>query len=124
MLFIHYKYTFPQRCFKNIHSRKHIRKKHEKDIFDILRSFENLKTKYAKSLLDITFIKSCKTEHILPTFVKFRLSNKYVDIKLNQRIGRVIMENELERKYQEKRKLRKEIISISIQLKSSLTLLT
>ena len=69
-------------------------------------------------------MKSCKTEHILPKFVKFRLSNKYVNIKLNQRIGRVIMENELERKYQEKRKLRKEIISISMQLKSSLTLVT
>ena len=69
-------------------------------------------------------MKSCKTEHILPTFVKFRLSNKYVNIKLNQRSGRVIMENELERKYQEKRKLRKEIISISMQLKSSLTLVT
>ena len=33
------------------------------------------------------------------------------------------MENELERKNQEKRKLRKEIRSISIQLKSSLTVL-
>ena len=49
--------------------------------------------KYAKTLLDIAFIKSCKTEHILPTFAKVRLSNKNANSKLKQRIGRIIIHN-------------------------------
>ena len=54
---------------------KHIKKKHGKDISDIVRPFENLKTKYEKTSLHIAFIKSCKQEHLLPTFAKVRLSN-------------------------------------------------
>ena len=38
--------------------------------------------KYTKTLLDITFIKSCKTEYILPTFAKVRLSNENANFEL------------------------------------------
>ena len=52
---------------------KHIKKKHGKDISDVVKPFENLITKYEKTSLDIAFIKSCKQEHLLPTFAKARL---------------------------------------------------
>ena len=102
---------------------KHIKKKHGKDKSDIARSFENLKTKYEKISLDIAFIKSCKKEHLLPMFAEVRLSNKNAIFKLKQRIGRIIMEDEMQRKHLEKKKLRKEIRSASIQLKVCLTIL-
>ena len=81
-----------------IHSRKDIFKHAEtklgKDIFNVLRLFENLKANYAKKILDITFIKSCKAEHILATFTKVRLPNKNGNFKLKQLIGCIIMGNE------------------------------
>ena len=41
-----------------------------KDISNVVRSFENLKTKCEKTSLDIAFIKSCKQEHFLQMFAK------------------------------------------------------
>ena len=49
---------------------KHIRKKHGIDIYDVARLFENLKTNYNKTSLDITLTKSGKQGHFLPTFAK------------------------------------------------------
>ena len=43
--------------------------------------------------------------------------------KLKERIGRIIMEHELERKHYEKKQLKKEIKSIRIQLKMSLSMI-
>ena len=71
-----------------------------------------------KTSLDIAFIKPCKQEHLLPTFAKVGLSNKTASFKLKQRIGRIIMENEMQKKHLEKKKVREEIRSVSIQLKS------
>ena len=51
--------------------------------------------KYEKNSLDIKFIKTCKQGSFLPTF-----NANYV---LKQRIGRIIMEDELQRKNQEKK---------------------
>ena len=70
----------------------------------------------------MAFIKSCKQEHLLPTFAKVRLSNKNASFKLKQRIGRIIMEDDMQKKHLEKKKLRKEIRSVSIQLKLCLTM--
>ena len=47
---------------------KHIKKKHGKDIFNAVRSLENIKTKYSDTLLDNNFIESCDTEYILQKF--------------------------------------------------------
>ena len=52
-----------------------------------------------------------------------RLSNKNAIFKLKQRIGQINMRDEMQRKHLEKKKLRKEIRSVSIQLKSCLTIL-
>ena len=40
---------------------QHIKKKHGQDMATIVRSFEQLKTKYMNIVVDIKFIKSCKT---------------------------------------------------------------
>ena len=102
---------------------KYIKKKHGKDIYNIVRSFENLKTKYEKTKLDIQYIKLCKQERLLPTFVRIKLSIQTKNNKLKERIGRIIMEHELERKHHERKQLKKEIKSISIQLKMSLSMI-
>ena len=63
------------------------------------------------------FLKSYKQEHLLPTFAKVWLSNKSASFKLMQRISPIIMEDK------KIKKLRKEIRSFSIKLKSCLTML-
>ena len=73
----------------------HIRKKHGKDIYNIIRSFKALKTKYQKLILDLKFIKSCKKEELIPTFGNVRLSVKHGSAKLKKRISRIIMESEM-----------------------------
>ena len=88
-----------------------------------MQSFEILKTKFEKKKLDIEYIKLCKQEHPLPTFATVRLSIQTKSNKLKNRIGRIIMEHELESKHLEKKLLRKEIKSLSIQLKMSLSLM-
>ena len=102
---------------------KFIKRKHGKDVYNILRSFESLKTKFKKTELDIEYIKLCKKEHLLPTFATVQLSMQTKDKELKNRIGRIIMEHELESIYHERKLLRKQIKSLSIQLKMSLSLM-
>ena len=117
VMFIHYKTVFPKRYFK------FIKRKHGKDICNILRPFEGLKTKLEKTKLDIKYIKLCKQEHLLPTFSTVRLSIQTKNNKLKNRIGRIVMEHELESKHHEKKLLSKEIESLSIQIKMPLSLM-
>ena len=88
---------------------KFIKRKHGKDIHNILLSFGSLKTKFEKTKLDIDYIKLCKQEHLLPpSFATVRLSIQTKNKKLKSHIGRIIMEHELESKH-EKKLLRKAI---------------
>ena len=50
---------------------KHIGMKHGKDVYNIIRSFETLKTKYQKVVLDLIFIKTYRKEDLIPTFADF-----------------------------------------------------
>ena len=109
---------FKYRFYTHNYIFKHIKRKHGKDIFTVVKSFEDLKTKYEKILLDFKFLKTCKKGNLLPTFAKVRLSIKNANCKLMQRIGRIIMEDELQRKHHEKLKIMKDIKAISIDLKS------
>ena len=95
---------------------KHIIKKHGKDIYNMIRSFETLKTKYQKVILDLKFIKTCKKEELIPTFANVRLSLKHGSAKLKKRIIRIIMESEMQVKYQERKKLKQEIKALSTKL--------
>ena len=100
---------------------KVIKKKHGKDIYTLIRSFENIKTKYVKTILDIKFFKECKQEQLIPTFAKARLSTKGSNIKLKHRIACIIVEDELQYKHRHKKNLGYEIKNLSIQLKLSLS---
>ena len=57
-----------------------------------------------KTVVDIKFIKSCKTENVILTFANVNLSTRYGSYKLKKRIARIIMENELQYKHKEKKK--------------------
>ena len=85
----------------------------------IVRTYES---KLMKVEADIRFIKSCKKDNLIPTFAKVNLSIKSGNWKIHLRIARTIMETEIQNKHREKKKLKKEIASISIQLKSTLGL--
>lgn len=65
---------------------------------------------------NITFIKSCKKENLVPTFTKVNLSINSRSYKLRYEISKLIIQTELENKHHEKRKLRTEILSIGIEL--------
>lgn len=65
---------------------------------------------------NITFIKSCQKENLVPTFTKVNLSINSRSYKLRYEISKLIMQTELENKHHEKRKLRTEILSIGIEL--------
>ena len=101
---------------------KHIKKKHGQDMVTIVRSFEQLKMKYMKKVADIKFIKSCKTANIIPTFANVNLSTQYGSYKLKKRIARIIMENELQCKHTEKKKVRKEILQLDKKLRLCLNI--
>ena len=47
-----------------------IKRKHGQDIIYLVKSFKHLKTTYVKTLADIKFIKSCKTENMIPALLK------------------------------------------------------
>ena len=84
---------------------ENIKEKHGQEIIRTVRSLENLKTKYVKVVADIKFIKSCKSEDIIPTFAKVNVSLKHGNYKLQLRIPRIVMEAELQNKHREKSKV-------------------
>ena len=64
-----------------------------------------------KTQADINFIKRCKVENLIPTFVKVNLSIKAGKYKLKRCIARIAMESEMQLKHREKKKLQKDIRS-------------
>ena len=67
---------FVIKLYSHIDIFKVIKRKHGKDIYTLVKSFEKIKTKYMKTILDITFLKKCKQEQLIPTFANERLSTK------------------------------------------------
>ena len=100
---------------------EHIKKKHEHDLIKVFRDFEQMKTKFEKLVADIAFIKLCKKEQLIPTFAKVNVSIRNGIYKRKKKTARLVMETELQNKYREKRKLRKDIRSINILLSTSLS---
>ena len=73
-----------------------------------------------KTLAYIKFIKSCKTENIIPTFAKVKLSLKHSNYELKLRIAMLVMEAKMQNKHFEKKKLKKEMKRIGIQTNTHL----
>ena len=112
---------FVIKLYSHINIFKVIKKKYGKDIYTLVRSFEKIKTKYMKTILDIKFLKQCKQEQLNPTFANVRLSTKGSNFKLKHRIARIIIEDELQYKHRYKKKLKNEVKNLSLQLKLSLS---
>ena len=89
----------------------------------MVRSLLKLQTKYGKVLADIKFIKTCKKERLIPTYAKVNMSITNATHKLRRKISLLVMNTELENKYSEKRKLKKEIKKICIDLERNLGLI-
>lgn len=70
---------------------------------------------------NISFIKSCERERIIPTFAKVSLSIKGGGHKLKRKTAKSILDTEVSDKQHQLRKLRKEIRSVAIELKLSLS---
>ena len=77
--------------FKNLNTLKRSTGK----IYLLSLTYLSAKTKYAKILLDMTFIKTCKKEHIIPTFGNTKLSIKGTNNKFKHCIIRITMEDEM-----------------------------
>ena len=69
---------------------------------------------------DINFIKAYKKEYLVPTFAKVKLATRSSNKKLKLRLSRIIMEAELQQKHREKSKVKEEIRSLDISLRTSL----
>ena len=102
---------------------KYIKKKHGQDIITVIRSLEKLQAKFMKVSADVRYIKTCKKERLIPTFVRVNVSLKDFSFKLGKKIATLIMEAEIQNKYSEKRELRKEIRKIRTTLKRGLNLI-
>ena len=92
---------------------KYIEKKHGRLVLENVRSLEKAKRKWFKISKDISFIKTCKKRRSSTNICKSKISNK---------IARIIMNTELQQKYHKKRKLKLEIIQLSMKLKAQVGL--
>ena len=54
---------------------------------------KRIKTEYIKTQADIRFIKTCKTESLIPTFAKVNLTIKDGSLMLRKRITWIVMES-------------------------------
>ena len=70
---------------------------------------------------NISFIKSCERERIITTFAKVSLSIRSGGHKLEWKTAKPILDTEVSDKQHQLRKLRKEIRSVAIELKLSLS---
>ena len=98
---------FINKLYARINVFKFIKKKYGQDVITAVRNDEKVKTKCMKAAQEIKFTKSCKKEHLVPTFAKVNLSIKSGSYELNFKISKLIMQTELDNKDHVMRKLRK-----------------
>ena len=67
---------------------KHIKKKHGHELINVVRDFEQKKTKFEKLVADIAFIKLRKKEQLFPTLAKVNVSIRNGTHKLKRKIAR------------------------------------
>ena len=97
------------------------RKKHGQNILKVVRKYEKRQLQLLKVQADIKVIKTCKSECLILIFVNVKLSIKSQKHKMKSKPARLIMETELHSKHDQKKKIKKELASVNITLKSSAT---
>ena len=114
---------FAIKILSQVNIFKHIERKHRRQILKNVITLERPKGKWYKINKDIKFIKLCKKEYLIPTFAKVKLAIKSGNIKIQQKLARIIMEPVMQQKSRRKRKIRREIVKLSMDLKDSLGLI-
>ena len=95
-------------------------KKHGQFILRNVRSLEHVKKKYSKVNQDINFIKACRKENLTPAFAKVKMAIKIISSKLKQKLVRIIVDYELQQKYDQSRKLKHQAIKLCNDIKQSI----
>lgn len=101
------------------------------DVIKVIRLLEKLQTKYGEVVADKKYIETCKKEHliryqmygIIPTFAKVIISIKNGTHKLIRKILLFVMNIKLDNKNPEKRKLKKQIKKMCIEMRRNLNLI-
>ena len=83
---------FAIKLLSQVNIFKYKEMKHGRQILKNVGTLERLKGKGCKINKDIKFIKLCKKEHLIPTFAKVKLAMKSGNVRIQQKLGRVIME--------------------------------
>ena len=109
--------------YAQINVYKHIKKKHGQDIIKNVHICKKLKTKYMKINVDIKYIKSCKKEELTRCFANINLALKSGTARHRKKVAKLVMEAELKNKYIERKKISKELRSISVNLRTALGLI-
>ena len=94
-----------------------IRGKHRQEVLKHIRSLEESKSSLMKIEADISFIKACKAEQLIPTFAKVKLSIKSTNRKVQYKMTRLVMKAELKDKRHSKKKLKSIIRRLTFDLK-------
>ena len=84
---------------------------------------EDLINKYTKIQLHINYIKTCKKDDLILTSSQVYVEIKHATQKLKAKIALAVMETEMQNKYDQKRRTKKQIWDIKLHLKPSLTLI-
>ena len=82
-----------------------------------MRSLEDNKSGSMKIEANVSFIKTCKTEQLIPTFAKVKLSINNVNRKLQCKMFKLVMEAELKDKHNSKKKLKDIIRKLTFVVK-------
>ena len=93
------------------------RGKHRQEVLKHIRSLEGNKSRLMTTEADISFIKACKVEQLIPTFAKVKLWIKSANRKLHYKMARLVMEAELKDKHNSKKKLKNIIRRLTFDLK-------
>ena len=73
---------FGIKLYARINIFRLIRGKHRQEVLKHVRSLEENKSSLMKIEADISFIKGCKVEQLIPTFAKVKLSIKSANKKI------------------------------------------
>ena len=108
---------FVIKLYARINIFRLIRGKHGQEVLKHIRSLEDNKGRLMKIEADISFIKACKAEQLIPTFAKVKLSIKSANRKLQYKMARLLLKAELKDKHNSKKKLKNIIRRLTFDLK-------
>ena len=92
------------------------------DTLKKIRKFEKLDFKYRKSLLDLNFLQKCKDIIIIPKFLQFKVTSRYLKTSTAYKESQIrLLNEEIKIKDSQSRKLLKEIDQLKLIIVKTLT---